>query len=122
MVSNAYTISQENVTTNMGIVIHDNCPAEDVLKMLSGKWKPQILFYLAIFGEGRFSNFQKRIVNASKQSLTVALRELEEDKLVERTVIKQKPLHVEYRLSERGTTMVNAMKTLESAYRFEEQE
>ena len=83
----------------------ESCPAAGLLKLLSGKWKPQI-FRLAVEGPVRFNNLLRKLPNSNKQSVSVALKELEEAALLIRTTITEKPLHVEYTLSERGRALI----------------
>ena len=85
------------MTTKININSENNCPAESLLKMLSGKWKPQI-FRLALNSPIRFNTLLRQIDGANKQSIAVALKELEEQGLLDRVVVKLKPLHVEYTL------------------------
>lgn len=91
----------------------NSCPAEGALKMLSGKWKPQI-FRIALDGPVRFSSLLRRIEGANKQSIAVALKELEEQELLEKKVVKLKPLHIEYNLSEKGKSMIPVFRQLEN--------
>lgn len=79
----------------------EECPAEEILKLLAGKWKPQIL-KLACKTPVRFNNLVKLLPGASKQSLSVALKELEEGGILTKTIIQKKPLHIEYTLTEKG--------------------
>ncbi|KIO54068.1 winged helix-turn-helix transcriptional regulator [Flavobacterium hibernum] len=88
------------------------CPAEGLLKQLSGKWKPQI-FRLALEGPVRFNGLIRKIEGSNKQSIATALRELEENGLLEKSVIKLKPLHIEYSLSEKGKSLVVVFQQLE---------
>ena len=89
------------------------CPAETLLKMLSGKWKPQI-FRLAAEGPVRFNSLLRQMEGSNKQSVAVALKELEEQGLLTKKVVKEKPLHVEYTLSEKGRSLVVVFRQLES--------
>ncbi|MFY8108245.1 MAG: winged helix-turn-helix transcriptional regulator [Bacteroidia bacterium] len=89
------------------------CPAETLLKLLSGKWKPQI-FKLAVEGPLRFNSLLRQLEGSNKQSVAVALKELEEQGLLDKTIIKLKPLHIEYNLSEKGKTMIPVFKQLEN--------
>ncbi|HEY8400765.1 MAG TPA: helix-turn-helix domain-containing protein [Cytophagaceae bacterium] len=89
-----------------------NCPAQGLLKLLSGKWKPEI-FRLAVNGPLRFSSLLRQIHGSNKQSLSVALRELEEEELLERIVIQEKPLHVEYYLTTKGKSLIPVFQQLE---------
>lgn len=90
----------------------ETCPAQGVLKLLSGKWKPEI-FRLAVESPLRFSGLLRQIQGSNKQSLSVALRELEEVDLLEKVVIKQKPLHIEYYLTDKGKSLIPIFKQLE---------
>lgn len=91
----------------------NSCPAEGALKMLSGKWKPQI-FRIALNGPVRFSSLLRQIEGANKQSIAVALKELEEQELLEKKVVKLKPLHIEYTLTEKGKSLIPVFQQLEN--------
>lgn len=90
----------------------ETCPAQGLIKLLSGKWKPEI-FRLAVESPLRFSVLLRQIQGSNKQTLSVALKELEEVGLLEKTIIKQKPLHIEYYLTEKGKLLVPIFKQLE---------
>lgn len=90
----------------------ETCPAQGLLKLLSGRWKPEI-FRLAVDQPLRFSNLLRQIQGANRQSLSVALRELEEVGLLEKVVIKQKPLHIEYNLTPKGKSLIPVFLQLE---------
>lgn len=90
----------------------ESCPAEGLLKLLSGKWKPQIL-RLAVVGPVRFNSLLKTLPNSNKQSVATALKELEDAELLIRTVVKEKPLHVEYTLSDRGRGLIPVFMEME---------
>lgn len=90
----------------------DECPAEAILKQLSGKWKPQI-FRIALREPVRFNALLRQLEGSNKQSIATALREMEEQELIEKTVVKEKPLHIEYRLSGKGKALVPIFRQLE---------
>jgi len=90
----------------------ESCPAEGLLKLLSGKWKPQIL-RLAVAGPVRFNSLLRELPNSNKQSIATALKELEEAELLIRTVVKEKPLHIEYTLSNRGRGLIPVFMKME---------
>lgn len=91
----------------------NSCPAEGLLKALSGKWKPQI-FRIAQDGPVRFSTLLRQLEGSNKQSIAVALKELEEQELLEKNVVKLKPLHIAYTLSEKGRSMIPVFRQLEN--------
>lgn len=101
------------MTTKKTAEENETCPAQALLKMLSGKWKPEI-FRLAADSPLRFSSLLREISGSNKQSLAVALKELEEVGLLEKVVIKEKPLHIEYNLTETGKSLLPIFEQLES--------
>jgi DNA-binding HxlR family transcriptional regulator len=90
----------------------ETCPAQALLKLLAGKWKPEI-FRLAVEVPVRFNALLRQIPGSNKQSLAVALRELEEAGLLEKVVVKEKPLHVEHYLTEKGQSLIPVFQQLE---------
>ena len=100
------------MTTNNFSSEDASCPAEGILKQLSGKWKPQI-FRLALDGPVRFNSLLRQLPGSNKQSVATALKEMEEAGILTKTIIKEKPLHIEYSLSEKGVAMVAIFKDLE---------
>jgi len=80
--------------------------------MLSGKWKPQI-FRLAQDGPLRFNSLLRQLKGASKQSVALALKELETAQLLDKNVVRLKPLHIEYALSEKGRELIPVFRQLE---------
>jgi DNA-binding HxlR family transcriptional regulator len=101
------------MTTKKEPVENETCPAQGLLKLLSGKWKLEV-FRLAVDAPLRFSSLMRQIEGSNKQSLSVALRELEEVELLEKIVINAKPLHIEYHLTPKGKSMVPVLKQLEN--------
>ncbi len=73
------------------------CPAGMV--GVGGKWKFGILYHL-LSGTKRFGELQRLLPQASRQMLTIQLRELEQMGVVHRQAYVQVPPKVEYRLSE----------------------
>jgi DNA-binding HxlR family transcriptional regulator len=86
-----------------------------VIRMIQGRWKLPILFRLFADPAMRSSQLIRDIPGISQKMLTQHLRELEADRLVERVDFEEKPLRVEYRLSEQGRRL---MPVLIEARRF----
>lgn len=100
------------MTTYMTEDYNQDCPVEKVLRSLSGKWKPQI-FLLATQSALRFSTLMRQIDGINKQSLSIALREMEEEGYFVREVISVKPLHIEYLLTKKGNSIIPIFKQLD---------
>ena len=101
------------MTTKKEVIDNETCPAQGLLKLLSGKWKPEI-FRLAVETPLRFSSLLRQIEGSNKQTLSVALRELEEVGLLKKVIIQQKPLHIEHSLTEKGKSLIPIFRQLES--------
>lgn len=103
------------MTTKKNTEASETCPAQTLLKQLSGKWKPEI-FRLALDKPIRFSSLLREISGSNKQAISVALRELEQMGLLEKVVIAKKPLHIEYILTEKGKSLIPVFKQIESLH------
>ena len=82
------------------------CPVRDVLSRLGDKWSMLVLITLNANGTMRFSDIHKTIGDVSQRMLTVTLRTLESDGLVERKVYAEVPPRVEYNLTDTGGTLI----------------
>lgn len=82
-----------------------NCPIEATIELIGGKYKALILWHL-MNGVLRFSELRKLVPQATPKMLTQQLRELEEDKLIQREVYPVVPPKVEYSLSEFGRSII----------------
>lgn len=107
-------IGQKNMTSpgSQHPINEVHCPAQALLKLLSGKWKPEV-FRLAMSGPVRFSALLRGLQGSNKQSLSVALKELEEQGILQKEIIQKKPLHIAYHLTEKGQLFIPVFRQLE---------
>ena len=82
------------------------------LSLISGRYKPVILYCLMEYEPVRFNEMQRYIGNISDKTLSMNLKELEKDDLIIRTVYPQIPPKVEYTLTERGHSLVRVLDLL----------
>ncbi|MDJ1500692.1 helix-turn-helix domain-containing protein [Xanthocytophaga agilis] len=90
------------------ITLHDKvytCPVDVSLRFISGKWKILILFHLFHFEKRSFSELRDNLPGVAEKVLTQQLKELEKDNMISRRVLSEKPLRVEYFLTEQGLSM-----------------
>jgi DNA-binding HxlR family transcriptional regulator len=87
------------------------CPMEVALDIMGGKWKGVILFRLNR-GPVRFNALHRAICRITPRSLTQALRELEADGMVDRTVHPTVPPQVEYGLTDRALALLPVLEGL----------
>ena len=83
-----------------------NCPVRDVISRLGDKWSMLVLITLNANGTMRFSDIHKTIEDISQRMLTVTLRTLESDGLIERKIYAEVPPRVEYYLTDTGETLI----------------
>lgn len=88
-----------------------NCPIEDAMRVLSGRWATLLLYYLKD-GPKRFSELQRDNPSISHRILTLELRKLEDAGLVARTAYEGFPLRVEYSLSTPGAELMPLIDAL----------
>ncbi|SDK43491.1 winged helix-turn-helix transcriptional regulator [Streptomyces indicus] len=90
----------------------DECGVRDVLDRLGDKWSVYVLVELTT-GTLRFKELQRRIHgDVSQRMLTLTLRRLERDGLVQRTVHPTIPPQVEYELTAMGRSMSHLLRSL----------
>ena len=97
------TSNKENIETCLSALKDGKevCPMVLVNKILSGKWKILILWYLCT-GPLRFGDIKRKLPSVTQKMLTTQLRSLEDDNLVYRKVYPEVPPKVEYGLTELG--------------------
>ncbi len=89
----------------------EDCEVRQILDRVADKWS---LLVIALLERRtlRFTELRHKIDGISQRMLTVTLRQLERDGLVERTVYPVVPPKVEYALTELGCTLHDTIKSL----------
>ncbi len=77
------------------------CTVGTVLEQLSSKWTIGVIL-AAVRGPIRFTELERELTGISRRMLTLTLRNLERDGLIERTVYPTVPPKVEYTLTDVG--------------------
>jgi DNA-binding HxlR family transcriptional regulator len=89
-----------------------NCAAREILSRVGDKWSVYVIHVLGDARRLRFGELRSRVEGISQRMLTVTLRGLERDGLVERTVHAEVPPRVEYALTPLGTTLRQLVRGL----------
>lgn len=82
------------------------------MNLIGTKWKPLILFHL-LEGGLRSGILQNKIPGISNKMFTQTVRDLEKDGLISRKVFPVVPPKVEYRLTTRGKSLENILRSLD---------
>lgn len=88
------------------------CPILYVMKIVGQKWKLPILWYIADKKIIRYNELQRKVVGITATMLTKCLKELENDKLVERKQYNTIPPIVEYSLTKNSKSLIPALNSL----------
>lgn len=77
------------------------------------KWHPVVLYHLLVAGPMGFAELEERIADVSSKMLSESLETLEEDLgLVDREIVSDRPLRVEYSLTARGAALEPVLEAL----------
>lgn len=91
------------------------CPgAYSTIEIVTGKWKPMILYQLAQSESVRFNELKRLIPDITQKMLTSHLKELEFHDIIDRKVYAQVPPKVEYSLTEYGRGIVPILSALQN--------
>jgi DNA-binding HxlR family transcriptional regulator len=88
------------------------CGLDATLRVISGKWKPLILYFVAQGGPTRYGELRRAVRDVSDKMLIQHLKELEADGLVKRTDYKEIPPRVDYSLTPLGRSLAEALVPL----------
>lgn len=87
------------------------CSTSLAMKYIGGKWKAVILIHLT--EKKRYSELRREIPMVTERTLSLQLKELEEDGLIKRTVHTSKPpLKVDYELTPFGQSLIPVLHTI----------
>jgi DNA-binding HxlR family transcriptional regulator len=90
---------------------HPDCGIRDVLDRIGDKWSVLVIVELAS-GPRRFRELQRAVDGISQRMLTLTVRRLERDGLIDRTVVAAVPPQVTYELTDRGASLTHLVKQL----------
>lgn len=90
------------------------CHTRQILDRIGDKWSLAVIHQLGQREIMRFTELQRGIQGISQRMLTVTVRTLERDGLVERTVHPVVPPRVDYRLTPLGQTLLGTVCQLMS--------
>jgi DNA-binding HxlR family transcriptional regulator len=84
---------------------------QNAAELAGRKWTASILM-AAYRGARRFSEYRELVAGVSDRMLSVRLRELENEDLLDRVVIPTTPVQVRYSLTERGQELIQGLQPL----------
>lgn len=88
------------------------CSLEYGLEIFGGKWKSRIICVLAEKGVLRYSSLRKEMMNITDAVLASTLKELIADQIIQRQSYDEIPPRVEYRLTNKGKSVVPILQSI----------
>lgn len=87
------------------------CPIERGMRIIGGKWKGSILWYLQD-GPLRFNELARLLGGASRKMVNSRLKEMESMGLLTRTVLNDRPVAVQYEITRFGRSVLGVLEKL----------
>ena len=86
-------------------------PVRDALDVISGKWKLPIIISIGV-GNDRFTDIQESIPGITPKVLAKELKDLEQHKLIIRTILDEYPVKISYTLAPYADTLTPIIYSL----------
>lgn len=99
------------MSTNPSCVPGFSCGLDATLRVIAGKWKPLIIYFL-IQGPNRYGELKRAVRGVSDKMLIQQLKELEADGIITRNDYREVPPRVDYTLTPLGHSLAEALTPL----------
>src|SRR5438309_1993311 len=96
-----------------GMALDETCPVCMTAEIVCGKWTLLLIRDLAE-GRSRFCELERSLSGISPRTLSLRLRALEEEAIVERHTFPEVPPRVEYALTEKGLALLPIIDDMRS--------
>ncbi len=97
----------------MAVVPNSDCPVCRTAEVVCGKWTMLVIRDLAE-GRSRFCELERSLEGISPRTLSLRLRALEEEGILERQTFPEVPPRVEYGLTEKGRALIPIVEAMRS--------
>jgi DNA-binding HxlR family transcriptional regulator len=88
-----------------------HCALDVTMDFIGGKWKAVVLWYLRNCHK-RFGELKKLIPDITEKMLSLQLKQLEKDGIVQRKIYPEVPPRVEYSMTKKGETILPVLEAL----------
>ena len=95
------------------MAVDDTCPVCRTAEVVCGKWTLLLVRDLAE-GHSRFCELERSLSGISPRTLSLRLRALEDEGIVERHTFPEVPPRVEYALTEKGLALLPIIEDMRS--------
>jgi DNA-binding HxlR family transcriptional regulator len=95
------------------MAVDETCPVCRTAEIVCGKWTLLLVRDLAE-GRSRFCELERSLAGISPRTLSLRLRALEEERIVERHTFSEVPPRVEYALTAKGLALLPLIEDMRS--------
>lgn len=95
------------------MAVEDSCPVCRTADIVCGKWTLLLIRDLAA-GTSRFCELERSLAGISPRTLSLRLRALEDEGIVERRTFAEVPPRVEYALTDKGQALLPIVDSMRS--------
>ena len=88
------------------------CPITTTSSLIGKKWHPVIVHRLLEGGPLGFNDLKRDVDGISSKVLSDSLEDLEDNDIVDREIVSEKPVRVEYSLTEFGRSLEPVILTM----------
>ncbi|MEW6044657.1 MAG: helix-turn-helix domain-containing protein [Thermoproteota archaeon] len=81
------------------------CPVDNTFKIIGKKFTIHILRNMGLLNQSRFNQLLESIEGINPKTLSIRLREMERNGLIERKIFPDTPPRVEYSITEKGLAL-----------------
>ena len=103
--SNADDDSDADVKLEVWCAGEEWCPVTTTSSLIGKKWHPVIIHRLLEYGPSGFNELKTNVDGISSKVLSDSLDDLGEKQLVDREIISEKPVRVQYSLTYHGRSL-----------------
>ncbi|WP_338884046.1 helix-turn-helix domain-containing protein [Xenorhabdus sp. TH1] len=93
------------------------CPVEAAISLLGGKWRGVIIYHIAKNNGAGFSELINKHKKLSRRTLSLQLDFLERKGIINKIIIKEKPLRIKYTLSKYGEELIPIFISMEDWFK-----
>lgn len=98
--------------TSKAPVLTPFCPAySKAIEIIGRRWTGSIIRSM-LAGASRFSEILTAVPGLSDRLLSERLKQLEQEGIVQRTVVPSTPVRIEYRLSDKGLGLASVVRSV----------
>ncbi|MFB6254849.1 MAG: winged helix-turn-helix transcriptional regulator [Halobacteriaceae archaeon] len=92
---------------------NDWCPVTTTASLIGKKWHPVIIHRLLEHGPSGFNELKENVDGISSKVLSDSLDDLENKDLVTREIVNEKPIRVQYSLTDYGRSLDSVIYAME---------